>query len=162
MKKELISQFKAALKMLQNNIENCPDEIWNDASYTNLYWQIVYHSLHYTRLYLSKSEETFIPWAKHHDNWHQFESVNFNEKRGTASFEYSKLDLLLYVAQTNEDIEKQINDEDLYDLSGFEWLKVTRLELHLYNLRHLQHHTGQLTERLQQDDIKGLTWVDLG
>ena len=160
MQKELISQFKSALQMLQNNIEICPDALWNDASYTNIYWQIVYHTLHYTRLYLSTSEETFIPWAEHHANWHRFEKVNSDEKRGTTSFQYSKLALLPYVAQTNEDVESQIIEKDFYNISGFEWLKLNRLEVHLYNLRHLQHHTGQLIERLQQNNVRGLIWVN--
>jgi len=160
MQNELISQFKSALQMLQNNIEICPDALWNDASYTNIYWQIVYHTLHYTRLYLSTSEETFIPWAEHHANWHRFGKVNSDEKRGTTSFQYSKLALLSYVAQTNEDVESQINDKEFYKPSGFEWLKMNRLEVHLYNLRHLQHHTGQLTERLQQNNVSGLIWVN--
>ena len=160
MQNELISQFKSALQMLQNNIEICPDALWNDASYTNIYWQIVYHTLHYTRLYLSSSEETFISWAEHHANWHRFEKVNSDEKRGTTSFQYSKLALLSYVAQTNEDVESQINDKEFYKPSGFEWLKMNRLEVHLYNLRHLQHHTGQLTERLQQNNVRGLIWVN--
>jgi hypothetical protein len=99
MQKELISQFKSALQMLQSNIEICPDALWNDASYTNIYWQIVYHTLHYTRLYLSSSEKTFIPWAEHHANWHRFEKVNSDEKRGTTSFQYSKLALLSNVAK---------------------------------------------------------------
>ena len=160
MQKELISQFKSALQMLQNNIEICPDALWNDASYTNIYWQIVYHTLHYTRLYLSSGEETFIPWAKHHANVHRFEKVNSDEKRGTTSFQYSKSALLSYVAQTNGDVESKINDKEFYKLSGFEWLKMNRLEVHLYNLRHLQHHTGQLTERLQQNNVSGLIWVN--
>lgn len=160
MQKELISQFKSALQMLQNNIEICPDALWNDASYTNIYWQIVYHTLHYTRLYLSTSQETFIPWAEHHANWHRFEKVNSDEKRGTTSFQYSKLALLPYVAQTNEDVESQIIEKDFYNISGFEWLKLNRLEVHLYNLRHLQHHTGQLIERLQQNNVRGLIWVN--
>lgn len=35
---------------------------------------------------------------------------------------------------------------------------MNRLQLHLYNIRHLQHHVGQLTERLHQAGIKGIKW----
>ena len=36
--------------------------------------------------------------------------------------------------------------DDGYDL----WLPFSRLELHLYNLRHIQHHTGQLSAYLRR------------
>ncbi len=34
--------------------------------------------------------------------------------------------------------------------SGFYWLPFNKFELQLYNIRHIQHHTGQLTDRLRQ------------
>ena len=44
--------------------------------------------------------------------------------------------------------------------SGFSWLKFSKGEAHLYNLRHIQHHTGQLTERLRQEaGISSGRWV---
>jgi hypothetical protein len=162
MTNELVSQYKAAVKMLENDIELCPNALWNDGSYKNIFWQIVYHTLHYTNLYLAESEESFIPWSKHIQNWHRFEHLNNEEMRGADALQYSKEELLSFAAQTAERIEIQVTEEDLYRLSGFEWLKITKLELHFYNLRHLQHHTGQLTERLQQHNIKGLSWVDVG
>jgi uncharacterized damage-inducible protein DinB len=42
--------------------------------------------------------------------------------------------------------------------SGFDWLPTNRMELHLYNIRHIQHHTGQLVERLRQNGVKGIRW----
>jgi hypothetical protein len=33
--------------------------------------------------------------------------------------------------------------------SGFFWLPFSKLELQLYNIRHVQHHTGQLIDRLR-------------
>jgi hypothetical protein len=162
MTKELISQYKAALQMLKNNIENCPDPLWNDDSYRNIFWQIVYHTLHYTNLYLAKSDENFIPWTKHVQNWHRFESLDKDEQRGADTFQYTKEELFDYAAEITKRIETQIIEEELYEKSGFEWLPMNKLELHLYNLRHLQHHTGQLTERLQQHNVQGLSWVDIG
>ena len=32
--------------------------------------------------------------------------------------------------------------------SGFEWLPFNKPELQFYNIRHIQHHTGELCERL--------------
>jgi len=33
------------------------------------------------------------------------------------------------------------------------------MELHIYNIRHLQHHTGQLMDRLRTAGNIGVAWV---
>ena len=43
--------------------------------------------------------------------------------------------------------------------SGFPWLPFPRLELHLYNIRHVQHHTGQLIACLRRSGARGVGWV---
>jgi len=120
MKTELTSQYKAALKMLEGTIEKCPDALWNDGSYTNIFWQIVYHTLHYTNLYVAKDEESFIPWSKYVGNWHRFEAINGNPKRGTTGFDYSKTDLLDYTSLISEHLEDKISEGDFYKQTGFE------------------------------------------
>jgi hypothetical protein len=52
--------------------------------------------------------------------------------------------------------------ETLDSASGFHWLPFSRFELHLYNLRHLEHHTGQLADRLRSVANLGVTWVREG
>jgi hypothetical protein len=39
-------------------------------------------------------------------------------------------------SETRESLERE---------SGFRWLPFSRSELHVYNIRHVQHHTGQLS-----------------
>lgn len=51
--------------------------------------------------------------------------------------------------------------------SGFSWRPFSRGELHLYNLRHIQHHTGALSAYLRRVDAslkdrKTLSWVRMG
>jgi hypothetical protein len=43
--------------------------------------------------------------------------------------------------------------------SGFEWVPLSRMELHIYNIRHLQHHVGQLVDRLGSHAMPGVGWV---
>ena len=43
--------------------------------------------------------------------------------------------------------------------SGFHWLKFSRLELHVYNIRHLQHHVGQLNAALRRHQAEGIKWA---
>ena len=46
-----------------------------------------------------------------------------------------------------------IDETDLEVVSGFDWIPFTKFELTLHNLKHIQHHTGQLYERLRVNNI---------
>lgn len=43
--------------------------------------------------------------------------------------------------------------------SGFDWYPFSRIELHINNIRHIQHHTAQLIERLKVKGITGFPWA---
>ena len=45
--------------------------------------------------------------------------------------------------------------------SGFARRAFSRLEMHLYNLRHIQHHTGQLSAFLRRAGVD-TRWVGAG
>ncbi len=48
----LKSQYHASLGMLREAIERCPADLWFDTSPTNAFWQVAYHALFFTHLYL--------------------------------------------------------------------------------------------------------------
>ena len=157
MKTELIAQYRCALKMLTETIEKCPDKLWEDDSYINVYWRIVYHALFYTAFYVSENDEKFIPWQKHQFNSNFLGSETFDKRPIVIETSYSKADLLAYADEINNSLERLVTKPENIP-SGFFWLPMTKMELHLYNLRHLQHHTGQLVERLHQNGIMGIPW----
>ena len=43
--------------------------------------------------------------------------------------------------------------------SGFSWYKVSKLEHQIINVRHIQHHTAQLADRLRSAADIGISWV---
>lgn len=159
MKQELISQYGSALKMLINAINQCPDNLWADFNYNSPYWQITYHTLHFTALYLSKNELAFSPPANHRPGIHQLGTLSLTQNSDALQSGYSKSEPQEYTIQTINSLEQKIDEHNLAEPSGFEWLTMNKLELHLYNLRHLQHHIGQLIERLHQNGIKGISWI---
>lgn len=61
------SQYQASLEMLKQAILKCPESLWDDQEYQNRFWQISYHALFFTHLYLQPSLEAFTPWAKHRE-----------------------------------------------------------------------------------------------
>ena len=49
--------------------------------------------------------------------------------------------------------------EVLAGTSGFRRRNCTRAELHVYNIRHIQHHAAQLILRLRLDTDVDVPWV---
>lgn len=158
MKEEIIGQFKASVKMLIDTVEKCPENLWNDQRFENKYWHIVYHTLFYTSLYLSNSLEEFIPWEKHKENYNLLDSYTRDGVPVVIDSHFSKDEMIDYAGQVIEKIEQSISENRFDNPSGFFWLKMTRLGAHIYNIRHVQHHTGQLIERLRQESITGIKW----
>jgi hypothetical protein len=44
-KRSIRSQYGAALAMLKDAIEKCPDSLWADSNYVNPFWRVAYHTL---------------------------------------------------------------------------------------------------------------------
>jgi uncharacterized damage-inducible protein DinB len=150
-KETIQSQYRAALAMLGDAIQKCPDDLWVDETYQHPFWHVAYHVLFYTHLYLHDSGEEFVPWAKHRDD------LGSLDVQGAES--YTRDEILAFLALCQAEVERRVPALDLEAASGFGWLPFTKLELQLYNIRHLQHHTGQLADRLRIRAGTGVGWV---
>ena len=61
----LKSQYHASLAMLREAIERCPPEEWLSTNHKNAFWQVSYHALFFTHLYLQHDEAAFRLWEQH-------------------------------------------------------------------------------------------------
>jgi DinB superfamily len=155
-----LKQYRAGLDMLGKAIELCPEEVWFSSDFRNRFWHIAYHSVFYTHLYVHPSESDFQPFARHAPNsqylgprpWAKDEPFQLPAP-------YTKQDLQEYLALCRTEVERQVPLVRLEDGSGFSWLPFNKLELQFYNIRHLQHHAGQLAEMLRNAADVGVGWV---
>ncbi len=156
------SQYHAALKMLEGAISNCPDSLWDHPAHKNKFWHTVFHALFYTHLYLQPTEEDFIPWAKHESAFISLSDDDppSDQEKDTRG-PYHKEELLAYLELCREEVSKQVANLDLNAASGFYWLPFNKLELQFYNIRHIQHHTGELYNRLEAEQGLDLDWVGM-
>jgi hypothetical protein len=163
MVKEVIwSQYQAAFSMLEQAIRQCPDEMWDTEEASNRFWHVAYHALFYTHLYLAPTEAEFLPWAKWRKDYHvmgkrswpPFDKVEIDEP-------YVREDILEYLDFCRAQVTEQVPRLKLDGESGFGWLPMNKLELQMYNIRHLQQHTGELCERLWVHAQKGVDWVGM-
>jgi DinB family protein len=153
----LKSQYHASLAMLRGAIDACPADLWTDASYVNQFWQVAYHTLFYADFYLQASETSFVPWQHHRPNYNRFPT----EPDGALSLTpYSIDEVKACGARCDAMIDSAVDRLDLTSPeSGFPWYKMSKLEHQFVNLRHIQHHTGQLAERIRQATGRGVGWV---
>ena len=155
----IVSQYLAALEMLKGAIDQCPGPIWNDPGDKTKFWQIAYHALFYTHLYLQDSEEAFTPWSKHRQGTHSLGQVPSAPDIGKP---YDKDTVLEYLDFCQQQVAKRVPQLNLEAGSGFEWLPFGKLELQFYTIRHIQQHTGELMERLGTRANLELPWVGMG
>jgi DinB superfamily len=165
MRSAVVRQFGAALKMLHEAVERCPDELWDDRSEGTPFWQIAYHALFFLDLYLSQTLEGFKPAEFHVENANVFVGeypwMKPAGKIGLPEFEFSKAQVLGYMQQCWAKCKKRVEgmtEESAAQKCAFPWYGVSVGEMTLINLRHVQHHVGQLAAVLRRRAGIGLEW----
>jgi hypothetical protein len=149
-------QFGAAIEMVERSIRACPEAVWGDRSQRPEYWYVVYHTLFFLDLYLSDSRKGFTPPSPY----------NLNELDPAGALPdrvYTKEELLSYLEHGRRKCEQRIatlTDENENQVCPFGWTDMTRTEALLYNMRHVQHHAGQLYLLLRQRIDSTPGWVD--
>ncbi|NER78515.1 MAG: DinB family protein [Leptolyngbya sp. SIO1D8] len=158
----LESQYRAVLQMLRQTIEKIPSEQWNTDEYKNPNWQIAYHAIWGAQLYLGPNMESFVPWEKAIKGAESLggtqEWENPEESVIVEGYN-SKEELFSFINNVEDDLQQAISKLPIGGNSGFEWYPYSRLELHINNIRHIQHHTAQLIERMKAKGITGFPWA---
>ena len=144
-KQVIQSQYHAALGMLEQAIEKCPESVWYDPNVKFRIWSKAYHTIFYVHLYLQNAEKDFKVWEKHHD------------PDGDEPF--TKGEVLEYLDFARKQVMERVPVTDLDAESGFHWYPVNKLELHFINIRHIQQHAGELYETLGTREQIELDWI---
>jgi uncharacterized damage-inducible protein DinB len=140
-------QFGAAIDSLERAIDACPDELWGDRARFPEYWYLVYHTLFWLDYYASDGEEGFTPPPP-------FTLAEMDPAGVLPERVYTKDEMRRYLEHGRERTRARIagmSDERACvtrRLGGSN--HGSELELLLYNLRHVQHHTAQLNLILRQ------------
>ena len=148
---ELWKQFGVALEMLQDSIDTCPDFIWET---DNRFSQLGYHTLFFLDYYLSKNPVDFIQPSN-------FSYSEFDEVFVPVIF--PKAEVLNYLKSCREKALDFIFSLDENQLTS-RWINESKtmdfsmLEILLYNLRHVQHHIGQLNLLLRETNKTAPEW----
>jgi hypothetical protein len=154
----IIDQYESALEMLKQAIVKCPAQRWDDAKGRKQFWLVAYHAIFYTHLYLSDNLGTFKPWEKYRKGLHRLGPA---PDRAEVGEPYSREEMLEFLEFCRKTVVERVPAIDLETASGFDWLPFNKLELQLYNIRHLQHHTAELIEWLGAIAGIDVDWVGI-
>ncbi|HEU0015381.1 MAG TPA: DinB family protein [Longimicrobium sp.] len=148
-------QFGAAIDTLENAMHACPDALWADPEQRPEFWYLVFHTLFFLDLYLSESEDGFAPPPPL--TLDELDPAGVMPERP-----YTKDELQRYLdhgrARCRRAMEA-LTDETARVPRRFGAREMSTLELHLYNLRHVQHHAAQLNLILRQQTDSAPGWV---
>ncbi len=148
----LWSQFGATIDMFENAISACSEPLWDSEG---KFWYIAYHALFYLDYYLSEESDNFSPPFP-------FTLSEFNPEGEMPERVYSKSELLDYLAHNRKkchDLIASLTEEKAAKRFVNAYRNYSLPEMLLYNMRHVQHHTGQLNLLLRQGEIDTPRWV---
>lgn len=139
-------------------MEASTEETWTANVRGIPFWHIAYHTIFYLDFYVGDS-----PDLKESFTCVDFAVDGDSDLEGIPSKVFTKNQLLKYVDETEQkcnDIIQNLDAESFARPTAFERKKGrTVLELLLENLRHLNHHIGQLNYILRAKTGQAPGWI---
>jgi hypothetical protein len=163
LKEILWNQLGASIDMLINVIANCPD---NYLVTNKRFYYIAYHSVIFLDYYLTIPPKDFSPILPF--------TIKEADERPEGSIDdlipdkfYSKQELIDYLKSSRlkcENLIDRLTNEEILNARFTEDFEAGAmdypiLEILLYNLRHTQHHVGQLNLMIRQDLDIHMEWA---
>ncbi|MFX0114942.1 MAG: DinB family protein [Candidatus Hodarchaeota archaeon] len=153
----LLNQFNSSWKMVQQAIENSPQELWPKTTNDWTFSYVVYHLIETAEFYCRSMPEG-MEWGKKAGiNWETDSEIAKREKIA----EISKEDCLNYLKEMEDrlaGILAAVNESELLEKDGFHWFS-SKFEKMLYLLRHNMHHIGELNKALRDCDGDRIKWL---
>jgi hypothetical protein len=151
-------QFHAAIDMLANAIDACPDSAWSGRG-RGAFWYLAFHALFFLDLYLSpEGESRFHPPPP-------FGLTELEPEVVLPERAYGKDELLGYLEHCRKKLDAvmaALTEAWVTNPCPFPYRDMSNGELLLYNMRHVQHHAAQLNLLLRQATDSAPRWVSKG
>ena len=145
------NEYRALIEMLHKAINLCSEDLWEKEMENPPFWQLVYHTIYYLDFYLGDSPK------KHEERYEIKENLNERLKRSLTK-EQLKNYLVATKKKCNSVLEK-LSVKELEGKNSYFWTGPTLAHRLIYNIRHTQHHIGQLNLLLRQNENDASKWL---
>jgi hypothetical protein len=166
LRKVLWNQFGASIDMFANLIAMWPDSYWN---LTNKVYYLSYHTFLFLDYYLTIPPTNYtapLPFTMISPA--KVPPYAIDDLLPTRLYTQKELiDGLQICRQKCKQVIFSLTEESMHrlwidqpdDIAGGSTLKYSVLEILLYNLKHVQHHVGQLNLLLREETGQAADWV---
>lgn len=159
----LAHQYEASLCMLHLAVEGCPQALWNAPLARLQFCQAAFHVVFFADVYLQARDDVDAIKTQPFHLAHKAEFRDYEELEDREQIlTYEKvfvLEYLQFARRKAQETTIRETAEMLAGPSGFRRRTCSRAELHIYNIRHIQHHAAQLILRLRLDTKVDVPWV---
>jgi hypothetical protein len=165
----LKEQYHAGLAMLAECVQKCPENRWLEGEHPRTFWRIAWHAAYFTHNYLVQNEAAFngsvVDWPLAvrttlgvSGTQKAIDVEPYELPEGVCPL--TRRQVQDYIAYVRGLVDPTVDQLDLdSEETGFSWYQdMSKLSHSLMNLRHLQGHVGQLSERLMARGID-TDWV---
>jgi hypothetical protein len=163
LKTSIWQQFGASIDYLADTINACPDELWHSSLWQSpgkkiefsQFWYVAYHTLFWLDLYLTGTEDGFLPPQP-------FTLIEQDDEGPLPERVYTKDELQSYLTDCRKKCRATIEaltDETAQRRCFFSWGECSFLELLVYNMRHVHGHASQLNMLLGQNGVSTLDYI---
>ena len=166
----LWKNFAAEIDMLSASVQLCPDTLWNEKG---KFFHLAYHTTIFLDYYLSRPVKAFTPVLPYRivaaedmpvgavDDVMPERHYGRTEVIDALSQIREKCRKMALLSTPDQLMERWIEPEewDLHDLCPSLVREYNVLEILFYNMRHVQHHVGQLNYILRTTIDKAPDWI---
>ncbi len=163
-KQAIRGQLEAALCTMDDCLARCPDSVWRAPVAKLQFNQAAFHAIFYTDVYLGENLSSLRGQDFHSQNastFADYEELEDRIQQNTYSRDFLRQYVRHCLQKTRTAVEAE-TEASLAARCGFERMALSRMELYLSTIRHLQHHAAQLSLRLRLDADELIGWVRTG
>ncbi|WNS45148.1 DinB family protein [Paenibacillus sp. MMS20-IR301] len=145
-------QFEPVVEMLKQQVAECPDEFWNDAS--QKYWKHVFHAATSMKFWFrQQKEEAFIipDFGRDITEALDQECSDYPTKEEMTAY----VEEMMKVARSFVD---ELTDETLMEPCVL-FAEITKMDVVLMQIRHVQHHVGYCNSILNSNQLEAVKWI---
>ena len=151
----ILQQFGGSIATLENVIRAFPESAWAQGETWHQPWYMAFHCLFWTDYYLSEADPAYAAPAPFTNS----ELVS----EGYPDRVYTREELADWAHALQETLAARMETVKSADGAArtctLPWGTMNAVELLLYNMRHVQHHAGQLNMMIRQASGTPARWV---